>query len=304
MTAQAAVDSAEHLPDDDNGDLASRSVLAVTFRRFTRHRLALVSLSFLVLLIIAALMAPLITFSDPNAQDLGSRLEGPSSAHLLGTDDLGRDEMTRLFFAARTSLLAAAIAVGVAILGGVPIGLLAGYRRGLVDVVASRVADAVMSIPALVLALAIVGILEPNLTNAMLAVGVVYAPRLYRVVRASSMEVRELAFIEAARVAGTSTRTIVARHVLPSVLSPLIVQISLALGFAIIAEASLSFLGLGVQPPQASWGTMLGRSTRFMEDAPHLVILPGLLITVTVLALNIVGDGLRDSLGREVREAK
>lgn len=303
MTAPESVDMTGQL-HGEGSDVAGRSVLEITLRRFTRQRLALLALGFLVLIIVAALFAPLITFSDPNAQDLGSRLEGPSSGHILGTDDLGRDEMTRLLFAARTSLLAAAIAVGVAILGGVPIGLLAGYQRGPVDVVASRFADAVISIPALVLALAIVGILEPNLTNAMLAIGIVYAPRLYRVVRASSMEVRELAFIEAARVAGTPTRAIVARHVLPSVLSPLIVQVSLALGFAIIAEASLSFLGLGVQPPQASWGTMLGRSTRFMEDAPHLVILPGLLITVTVLALNVVGDGLRDSLGRELREAE
>jgi ABC-type dipeptide/oligopeptide/nickel transport system permease subunit len=270
-------------------------------RRFLRERGAVVALAFLVVAVLCAIFAPVLAPHDPDAQSLSDRLQGFSREHLLGTDDLGRDVASRMLFAARVSLIAAVQATVVGVILGVPVGLVAGYVRGWFDNVTSRVADAVMSIPALLLALAIVGVLEPNLTSAMIAIGIVYAPRLFRVTRAAALAVREETYVEAAHSVGSSPIRIVLGHVLPNVLSPLIVQISLSMGFAILFEASISFLGLGVQPPDASWGSMLGRSTRFFEQSPHLVIVPGVAIILTVLAFNVIGDGIRDSLGRETR---
>lgn len=273
-------------------------------RRFRHERSAVIALGFLILVAVSATTAPLLAPYDPAAQSLTDRLQGPSADHLLGTDDLGRDVLSRLLFAARISLIAAIQATAIGVILGVPVGLVAGYVRGLLDTVLSRIADAVMSIPALLLALAIVGILEPNLTSAMIAIGVVYAPRLFRITRAAALAQREETFVEAARSVGSSSMSIMARHVLPNILSPLIVQISLSMGFAILFEASISFLGLGVQPPDASWGSMLGRSTRFFEESSHLVVIPGIAILLTVLAFNVLGDGIRDSLGKETRRAE
>lgn len=270
-------------------------------RRFRRERVAMVMLAVLLVIVACSVLAPVLAPMDPNAQALRERLQGPSAAHWFGTDDLGRDVLSRVLYAGRVSLLAAVQATAIGVALGVPVGLLAGYARGWIDVVASRVADAIMSIPALLLALAIVGVLEPDLTSAMIAIGIVYAPLFFRLTRSSTMAVREETFVEAARCSGGGTRAILTGHVLPNALSPLIVQISLAMGFAILFEASISFLGLGVQPPDSSWGSMLGRSTRFFEGSPHLVIIPGLMILVTVLAFNLIGDGVRDSLGREIR---
>lgn len=280
---------------------AGESPLRRFRRRFLRERGAVVALAFLVVAVLCAIFAPVLAPHDPDAQSLSDRLQGFSREHLLGTDDLGRDVASRMLFAARVSLIAAVQATAVGVVLGVPVGLVAGYVRGWFDNLASRVADAVMSIPALLLALAIVGVLEPNLTSAMIAIGIVYAPRLFRVTRAAALAVREETYVEAARSVGSSPIRIVLGHVLPNVLSPLIVQISLSMGFAILFEASISFLGLGVQPPDASWGSMLGRSTRFFEQSPHLVIVPGVAIILTVLAFNVIGDGIRDSLGRETR---
>jgi ABC-type dipeptide/oligopeptide/nickel transport system permease subunit len=255
----------------------------------------------LAMIVVTAILAPVLAPHDPDAQSLGDRLQPFGREHLLGTDDLGRDVLSRLLFASRVSLLAAVEATAVGVALGVPAGLLAGFIGGRIDNVLGRIADAMMSIPALLLALAIVGVLEPNLTSAMVAIGIVYAPRLFRVTRAAALGVREETYVEAARSVGTSPWRIVSGHVLPNVLSPLVVQISLSMGFAILFEASISFLGLGVQPPDASWGSMLGRSTRFFEQSPYLVIVPGMMILVTVLCFNLIGDGVRDSLGREVR---
>jgi peptide/nickel transport system permease protein len=267
-------------------------------RRLLRNRMAVVALAFLFLLLLIALLAPVIAPHDPNEQVLADRLQGPSFSHPLGTDEVGRDVMSRLFVATRTSVLAAALAVLVAIIGGVPAGLAAAHWGGWFDSALSRFADAVMSIPALVLALALVAVFEPNLRNAMLAVGLVYAPRLFRVVRGSALGVGAELFMEASHASGMPARKSLVLHVLPNVLPALVVQISLALGFAIVAEASLSFLGLGVQPPNPSWGTMLGNATRFVEQAPFLAIVPGVTITLAVLAFNIVGDALQDSVGK------
>lgn len=270
-------------------------------RRYAHDRAAMAAAAVLVLIVACAVAAPLVAPHDPDRQLLTNRLQAFSGDHLLGTDDLGRDVLSRLLFASRVSLLAALQATAIGVLLGVPTGLVAGYVRGIADQLLSRIADAMMSIPALLLALAIVGVLEPNLTSAMVAIGIVYAPRLFRVTRAAALEIREETFVEAARSVGAKPWRIVSGHVLPNVASPLLVQISLSLGFAVLFEASISFLGLGVQPPRASWGSMLGRSTRFFEQSPHLVVVPGLMILVTVLVFNVIGDGIRDALGREVR---
>jgi peptide/nickel transport system permease protein len=261
-----------------------------------RQRTALVAAAFIGVVVMVALAAPLLPLPDPNAQVLSQRLQGLSGKHPLGTDDLGRDVLSRLLVGARVTLLAAVEATLIASLLGSPVGLVAGYLGGWVDLVLSRIADAILSIPGFLLALAIVGILKPGVTNAMIAIGLVYAPRFFRVVRGSTLAVREEAYIDAARALGVSRRRIIAGHVLPNIASPLAVELSLAAGFALLAEAGISFLGLGVQPPQASWGSMLGRSTRFMSEAPLLVVLPGLSIFLLVLAVNVVGNGLRDAL--------
>jgi len=267
-------------------------------RSLRRQRTGLAALLFLAVLIAVALAAPLLAPHDPNLQHLGDRLQAPSGAHLLGTDDLGRDILSRVLVAARVSLAAAVQATVISVALGIPFGLLAGYLRGWVDTLSSRITEAIMAIPALLFALAIVGILGRSVTNAMIAIGFVNAPRFFRVVRGSTLVVREQAYIEAARATGSGTPRIVWNHVLPNIVSPIVVQVSLSMGFAILFEAAISFLGLGVQPPNASWGTMLGRSTQFMERDPYLVIFPGLAIFLTVLAFNVVGDAINDALRR------
>ncbi|TDD84172.1 ABC transporter permease [Actinomadura darangshiensis] len=267
-------------------------------RRFRRQRAAVAALAILVLITLAAVLAPWWTLYDPAGGSLSDALSGPSGGHWLGTDDLGRDVFTRMMYGARLSLGAAVIAVGVAMAIGLPLGLIAGYAGGLVDSAIMRVNDALMSFPPLILAISIVGFLGAGLTNAMIAIGVIYAPRFMRVVRGAAMAVREETYVEAARMMGAPAHRIVRRHVLPNILSPLLVEISLSLGFAIIAEASLSFIGLGVQPPSASLGSMLGEAFRHLRDAPVYAIGPGVAIMIIVLSLNVLGDGLRDSLGR------
>jgi len=283
--------------------LPGESPRARFWRRFKRQRAAVAAAGFLIVVALAAIFAPLIAPKDPIEQSLSHSFASPGSDYWLGADRLGRDTLSRLIYGARYSLLAAAQAVAVAVVLGVPLGLLAGFVRGWFDSVASLCADAVLSIPAIILALAIVGVLGPNLTNAMIAIGIVYAPRLFRVVRGAAISVREETYIDAARASGVGTLRIARGHVLPNVMSPLIVQISLALGFAVLAEAAVSFLGLGVQPPDASWGVMLGQATAQLEDHPILVLAPSIAIVLTVLAFNVLGDGLNDSLGREIREA-
>jgi peptide/nickel transport system permease protein len=273
-------------------------------RRFRRQPAAMAALAFLVVMALVGVFAAQLAPLDPNEQNLRAVLDPPGGEHLLGTDDLGRDELSRLIYATRISLLASVQAVAVAVGLGVLPGVLAGYLGGVVDTVIMRITDAIMSFPPLILAIALVGLLGPNLRNAMIAIGVLYAPRFLRLMRGTVVSVREETFIEASRSVGSSTSRIVRRHVFPNVLSPLLVQISLVAGFAMLAEASLSFLGLGVQPPDASWGSMLGRAVRFIDRAPSLVIYPGVLIALTVLAFNVLGDGLRDSLGRETRRTE
>lgn len=273
--------------------------------RFRRQRPAMIALTFLLLLVVVAAGAELLAPHDPDTQNLRNALADPFSAqHWLGTDELGRDVLSRLIFAARISLYAVAISVSVGFVLGVPLGLVSGFVGGRVDTLLMRMTDAVMSFPPLILAIAVIAILGPSLVNAMFAIGLVFAPRFLRLVRSSVLAVREETYIEAARTIGTSTPIILVRHVLPNVLSPMIVQLSLAAGFSLLAEAGLSFLGLGVQPPSASWGSMMGRAFRSLNQQAWLIVWPGLMIVFTVLAFNLLGDGLRDSLGRETREVQ
>ncbi|MEP1122665.1 MAG: ABC transporter permease [Ilumatobacter sp.] len=270
-------------------------------RRFTANKAAVIAAAYLVVLALIAILAPWIAPRDPNAQDLANVMAGPFDGGVMGTDQLGRDVLSRMILASRIAVVAVLQAVAVGLALGVVPGLVAGYFGGRVDRLIMRVNDAIMSFPPLILAIAIVGVLGASLTNAMVAIGIVFAPTFLRLVRASVLSVREETFIAAARATGTPSHRIVRRHVLPNVLSPLLVQISLTSGFAMLAEASLSFLGLGVQPPESSWGSMLANGFRVMESQPWLVVFPGAAIGLTVLAFNVLGDGARDAIGREVR---
>lgn len=270
-------------------------------RRFLRQKVAVAAALIVLFMVVIAVFAPWIAPYDPLQQNLRNTLQGPSWDHWLGTDETGRDVMSRMIYGSRVSMMAAAQAVILAIVLGVPPGLVAGFFGGWVDTAISRINDTVMSFPPLLLAIAIVGVFGPNLRNAMIAVGVIFAPRFLRLTRSSVLAVKEETFVEASRSIGTPTFRILRTRILPNVMSPLLVQTSLSLGFAMLAEAGLSFLGLGVQPPQASWGAMVGRAYRFLNQDPTLVIFPGLAIVIAVLAFNLLGDGLRDSIGREVR---
>jgi ABC-type dipeptide/oligopeptide/nickel transport system permease subunit len=265
-------------------------------RRFLRRKAALAAAVYLVALVSAALLAPVVAPHDPLAQDLGAVLRPPSTAHPLGTDDLGRDVLTRLIYGARLSLGAALMAVAIATLAGLPVGLAAGYVGGKLDDVLMRVIDALQAFPALILAMAISAALGPGLFNVMVAVGIVYTPRFARLVRGQVLSLREELFVEGARAVGASHLRILARHVLPNVVAPVIVQVSVGVAFALLAETSLSFLGVGIKPPEPSWGTDVGRGYRFMRLAPWLVFMPGTAILLTTLAFNMVGDGARDAL--------
>lgn len=297
MTEKPTSPAASTLPSPRKRETPRRRFL----RRFLRQRLAVFMTVVLLILIVVALIAPWIMPHDPNQQQLSNVLAQPGDGYLLGTDDLGRDVLSRLISATRVTMYAGALATVVAIVIGLPLGLIAGYRRGIIDSILSRMADALMAIPTLIFAMAIVAVLGTGVTKAMLAIGIVTAPRFFRVARGMAIVVREETFIEASRSLGVPSGAIIRRHVLPNVLSPLIVQISMTMGFSILFEAGLSFLGLGVQPPDASWGSLLQKAVTYGSTNPLLVLLPGVLILITVLAFNTAGDAIRDSVGREIR---
>lgn len=252
----------------------------------------LVALGYLGALALLAAFAPLLAPQNPASQDLMNSLAPPSGDHWLGTDQFGRDVLSRMIFGARVAVLAPLIAMVVASVVGIPSGLLAGYHRKATDWWLGRIADALLAIPGIVLAIALVATLGPSLFNAMLVVGLVYAPHLFRVVRAATLAVSEETFILSARSIGCSPARTLVQHVLPNLAGVLCVQLSFLLGFALLAEASLSFLGLGIQPPDASWGVMLKDAYQNQFRAPRAVFAPGLAITLTILAFNAVGNGL------------
>lgn len=252
--------------------------------------------SFLVIVIAIAVLAPWVSRYSPSEQDVIEVLKGPSGAHWLGTDDLGRDVWSRLVYGARVSMQASFIAVGIGLLLGVPVGLIAGYRGGWVDTVLMRVVDTLLSFPAIVLAIGITAALGPGLTNAMIAVGVVFSPSIARVMRGQVLATKERLFVDASVTFGTPSWKIIVRHIVPNAIQPVVIQATFLLGLALLAEASLSFLGLGVQHPDPSWGIMLRRAAQFISRAPNHVYAPGLAIALTVLAFNALGDSLRDAL--------
>ncbi|MCB1540717.1 MAG: ABC transporter permease [Rhodoblastus sp.] len=257
---------------------------------------AALAIAYLALLVLVAVAAPWLSPYSPTAQNVNDMLAQPSAAHWLGTDDLGRDILSRLIHGSPATIYASFLAVGVAILLGVPVGLAAGYFGGWIDDVISRTIDTLLSFPAIVLAIAVTGALGIGLTNGMIAVGIVFAPQLARLARARTLVVRHELYVDAARCFGASTPHILWRHVLPNAVQPVIVQVTLLLAAALLAEASLSFLGLGVQPPHPSWGAMLARAYQAMDVAPEQMYPPGLAILFTALAFNALGESLRIAL--------
>ena len=257
---------------------------------------AAISLAFLLALGLMALCEPWIATYPVTAQDVDNTLASPSALHLLGTDDLGRDVFSRMVHGAAATLYASGLAVAIAVTLGLPVGLLAGYLGGWVDDGISRFIDALLSFPSIVLAIAVTGALGIGLTNGMIAVGIVFSPHLARLVRARALVVRQELYVDASRCFGASTARILLRHVLPNTVQPVIVQVTLLLAAALLAEASLSFLGLGIQPPNPSWGSMLARAYQNMELAPAQMYAPGLAILFTALAFNTLGESLRVAL--------
>jgi peptide/nickel transport system permease protein len=264
--------------------------------RLVRRRGAMLGLAIVLAFVLIALFAPVIAPQDPLQTSWSAVRKAPSAQYLLGTDDIGRDVLSRVIWGARASLMAGLVSVCIAMALGVPIGLLAGYMGGWVDGVISRLTDAMLAVPFLILAIALAAFLGPSLTNAMIAIGVSSTPIFIRLTRGQVLSVKVEDFVEAARAVGNPPWRIALRHILPNILPPLIVQATLAIAAAIIAEASLSFLGLGQQPPAPSWGSMLNTAKNYVDNAPWMAIWPGVSIFLLVLSFNLLGDGLRDAL--------
>jgi peptide/nickel transport system permease protein len=265
-------------------------------RRLLARKGAVVGLVVIVTFIALALLAPWIVPYDPVATSWTLVRRPPSALHWFGTDDLGRDIFSRVIYGARASLVAGAISVGIALSVGVPLGLLAGYRGGFIDALISRITDAMLACPFLILAIALAAFLGPSLRNAMIAIGVSTTPVFIRLTRGQTISVKVEDYVEAARAIGNPRWRIALFHILPNILPALLVQATLSIAAAIIAEAALSFLGLGQQPPAPSWGSMLNAAQRFLTNAPWMALWPGVAIFLVVLSFNLVGDGLRDAL--------
>ena len=277
-------------------DLGDAGAGARTWRRLLARKGGVLGLAIIVLFVLVAVLAPLIAPYDPAQQSWTSIRKPSSLAHWFGTDESGRDLLSRVIFGGRASLLAGVVSVTIALGLGVPIGLLAGYGGRWIDAVLSRIADAMLAVPFLILAIALAAFLGPSLQNAMIAIGLTTAPIFVRLTRGQVMAVMVEDYVEAARAVGNPPVRIAFRHILPNILPALIVQATLSIATAIIAEASLSFLGLGQQPPAPSWGSMLNTAQRFLTLSPWLAVWPGLAIFLVVLSFNLLGDALRDAL--------
>lgn len=295
MTAAAFVP----LPVTFSDELESPARRAL--RRLFQRKGAVVGLVVIFAFVLFALFAPLIMPYDPITTSWSLVRKPPSSAHWFGTDDLGRDILTRVVYGARASLMAGVISVGIAFGIGVPLGLLSGYRGGFIDALISRMTDAMLACPILILAIALVAFLGPGLGNAMIAIGISATPIFIRLTRGQVMSVKVEDYVEAARAMGNPPWRIALFHILPNIMPALLVQATLSIATAIVAEAALSFLGLGQQPPAPSWGSMLNAAQRFLTNAPWMAIWPGLGIFLVVLSFNLVGDGLRDALDPKER---
>ncbi len=274
---------------------------AVVWRRLRRSRSAVVGLGVLAVFAACAVLAPWLAPYDPYAADLENSLKPPSARHWLGTDELGRDLLSRILYGARLSMVIGSIAVAIGVLLGVPLGLLSGYLGGWFDLLVQRAIDVLLAFPSTVLAILLVTILGVGLVNVMIAVGIVSVPTYTRLVRGQVLSLKEQEFVDAARALGAGSLRIVFRHILPNTLAVLIVQTTLQVASAILSAAALGFLGLGVQQPTAEWGAMLSTARQHIQLAPHTLLFPGLAIMLTVLGFNLFGDGLRDALDPRLR---
>lgn len=271
-------------------------------RQAARTRLGPLGVVVMIAAIAVALLAPLISPYDPLKQDLGNTLARPDRAHLMGTDNVGRDVLSRMIWGTRVSLLAGFGSVALAMVTGGLLGLLAGYAGGRTDGLVMRVMDAVLSFPPLVLALALGAVLGAGLTGVVIALGVVYTPTFARLMRGQVLTITARDYVEAARALGAPGWRVAWHHVLPNAAAPIVIQASLSVAFAILAEASLSFLGLGIQPPGASWGSMINAGRGYLQQAPWIVFWPGTALFVTVVGLNFVGDAVREALDPRLRK--
>ena len=276
-----------------------RSTLGLLARSPAAAAAALVLLAVVVVALLDDQLAP----SGPNEVDVTARLQGPSAAHPFGTDDLGRDVLSRVLLGAQVSLRVGLVAVGISLVVGTVVGTLAGFYGRWVDAVLMRLMDVLFAFPALLLAIAVIAVLGPGATNAMIAIGITYTPVFARVARAAVLGVREQVYVRASRSVGASDARLLLRHVLPNAFPPILVQTSVSLAFAVLAEAALSFAGLGIQPPAPSWGGMLADGRDFLDQAWWMAVFPGLAIFVLVLSFNLLGDGLRDVLDPQQRSA-
>ena len=266
------------------------------WRQFRKQRLGLIGGGILCMLLLVALLAPVLAPYDPLAQDLYQRLQSPSTDHWFGTDDFGRDILSRIVYGSRISLRIGLIAISLALMGGTLFGLVAGYRGGMVDMLIMRLMDLMLAFPSILLAIAIVAVIGPGIENAILAVSIVLVPQFARLVRSSVLTVREATYVEAARALGATESRLLFYSILPNCTAPLIVQTTLGMGTAILDAAGLSFLGMGAQPPVPEWGAMLSGGRELLLRAPWVMTFPGLAIFTVVLGLNLFGDGLRDAL--------
>jgi peptide/nickel transport system permease protein len=283
--------------------LPARQIRRTSIWQSIRHqRLAMTGIILVAFFALVAVVGPSIAPFGPTEQFIDDRLQPPSGTYLLGTDEFGRDIYSRLLYGARISFQVGAIAVGIAGTLGIVLGLIAGYAGGWVDNILTLLMDIVFAFPAILLAIAIISLLGNNLTNAMVAIAIVYTPTFMRVVRGATLTVRHTAYVESAVAVGASTPRILAAHVFPNITAPLIVLASLNFAFAVLAEASLAFLGLGNKPPAPSWGSMVSASYGFLQLAPWAAIVPGVAIGLAVLGFNLLGDGLRDALDPRSRE--
>lgn len=272
-----------------------------TWKAFRRNRPAMIGAGVLALLLLVSLLAPMLSPYNPEDQELAQALNGPEPGHPFGTDHLGRDILTRILFGGRISLFIGAMAVALGLAIGVPLGLISGYFGGWIDILIQRVADILLAFPAILLALSLVAVLGVGLQNVIIAVGISVVPIFMRLSRGSVLTIREQSYVEAARVLGGSNWLIIRQHVLPNALAPLIVQATLSVGITILLAAGLGFLGLGVPPPTPEWGSMLGEGRQYIFNSSYMATFPGLAIVLSVLAFNLVGDGLRDALDPHMR---
>lgn len=277
------------------------SPLADFFKKLCKNKLAIASLVFLMILVALAVLAPWVAPYDPYEGNMPEALRGPSASHWLGTDELGRDILSRIIYGAQISLRVGIIAVTIALFAGIVLGASAGYYGGRVDNTIMRFMDVMLAFPSLLLAIAFMMVLGKGIENAIIAIGIVSVPEYARIVRGSVLSVKENEYVQAAKAIGCHDGQTIFRHILPNVMAPLIVRSTLGISSAILDAAALGFLGLGVQPPLAEWGTMLGSGRSYLFNAPHLITFPGIAITLTVMAFNLFGDGLRDALDPRLR---